>query len=121
MTCDNHWTEGARITDTCYSCDVRVEMRTRDLSVAEALRHEEAEDPEAGACELLCRAARFVIGHLDGWFDAEPDYDGEGAFIYLFRDERLAGSYDCADDMDEYLYRDRYKVAARRVSDSSNA
>jgi hypothetical protein len=122
MTCDKHWTEGARITDDCYSCDVRAEMATPDLSVVEALRREEDADPEAGAGALLCRAAKHVIGHLDGWLDVEQHDDDYGStFVNLFRDARLAVSSDCADDLDDYLYRDRYKVAARRVSDSSNA
>jgi hypothetical protein len=120
MTCDRHWTEGARITDDCYSCDVRAEMGTRDLSVAEALRHEETADPEADAITLLLRAAKHVIGHLDGWFDV-AEREEAFPFVVLYRDEREAFAFDCADNLDEHLYRDRYKVASRRVSDSSNA
>lgn len=118
MTCDKHWTDGARITDYCYSCDVREKMQTRDLSVVEALKHEEAADPEAGAGVLMMRAARHVIGHLDGWIQAEHGEDEEGPLLLVYRDERLAASLGCADDVDDYLSRDRYKVAARRVSES---
>lgn len=118
MTCDKHWTEGARITDYCYACDVREEMQTRDLSVVEALKHEEAADLEAGAGELLLRAARHVIGHLDGWISVDLGEDEEGPLLLVYRDERLVASFGCADDADEYLFSDRNKAARRRVSES---
>ena len=118
MTCDKHWTEGARITDFCYSCDVRAEMSTRDLSVAEALKHEETADPEAGVGVLMMRAARHVTGHLDGWIQAEHGEDEGGPLLLVYRDDRLVASFGCADDADEYLFSDRNKAARRRINES---
>ena len=118
MTCDKHWTEGARITDYCYSCDVREEMNATDLSVVASLRQEELADPEAGAGELLLRAAKFVVGHLDGWLDVASGEDEEGPLLLVYRDERLVASLGCADDVDEYLFSDRNRVARRRVNES---